>query len=243
MTSTTPLDTTPPPSLRRRRAAAVCLALAPVAMLVEMASWPVGSDGSTAQELQSAAASPTAYTIAWLAESIGAVLAVVGVVGLLGYLRGRGRTLALIGTILVGLGQSVILTGGGFNAAVVPLAQLPERDVAVRALDAFNAQPLLHVLVVLIWLGLVGTVLTFVAAVRGGLIRWWVLVLVAVALVTVPVLDNDLYGLAAAATGLPLAAAEIWLAVALFRTRRASSPLVAPTRTAAEPSGVEPVSA
>lgn len=219
--SSTPVDTSPAAvGAGRRKAAAICLVLAPFAMMTEMASWPVGSDGSTAAQLQAAATAPTAYTVAWLAESLGAVLTVAGVIGLLGFLRGRGRTLALVGGILVGGGQTGVLTGGGFNAAIVPLAQQPQRDVAIHVLDTFNAQPVLPLFAGLIWLGLLGTVLVFVAAVRARLVPWWVLVLVVVALVTVPMLDDDRYGLVAAATALPLAVAEVLLGVALFRGRQ-----------------------
>lgn len=213
-----PRSTTTDPTASRRRVAAICLMLAPVADMVEAATWPVGSDGSTAQELQAAATAPGAYTAAWMLESLGAALALVGVIALLGRLRGRGRVLALIGAVLAVGGEIGTFTGGGFNAAIVPLAQQPERSVAVRTLDAFNAQPAIGIFAALIWAGLLGILLLAVAAVRGGLVRWWVLVVFVVALVVAAVLDNGLYGPAAAAPFIPYAVAVIALGVALFRS-------------------------
>lgn len=192
--------------------------LAPLAMMAEAASWPAGSDGSPAQQLTSAAAAPGAYTAAWTLESLGAALSLIAVVALMGRLRGRGRVLALIGGVLAVAGQIGTFTGGGFNAAIVPLAQQPERAVAIRALNAFNDQPVLALFAGMIWLGILGTVLLAIGAWRARIIHWWVLALLVVGAVVVSVLDNDRYGLAAAATYLPLAAAQIALGIGLFRS-------------------------
>lgn len=192
--------------------------LAPLAMMAEAASWPAGSDGSPAQQLTSAAAAPGVYTAAWTLESLGAALSLIAVVALMGRLRGRGRVLALIGGVLAVAGQIGTFTGGGFNAAIVPLAQQPERAVAIRALNAFNDQPVLALFAGMIWLGILGTVLLAIGAWRARIIHWWVLALLVVGAVVVSVLDNDRYGLAAAATYLPLAAAQIALGIGLFRS-------------------------
>jgi hypothetical protein len=219
-----------PLPLGRRRAAAVGLMLAPILTLAGAASWPTGSDGSTADELRAAAAQPALWGLASILDVLPWLLLLLGAIGVLGFLRGRGGVLGLIGAIGVAAGAFATCIVGGVNLLVVPVvAAQSDRAAAVRFMDSLTAQPTALPFILLIYVGLIGTILLTFGALRGGLVRWWVPVLLVVGAVVNTALNSDLYGLAAAATFVPFALAELLLGLALLRTTRLASPAVAAT--------------
>lgn len=223
------LDTHPVSSPGRRRAAAVSLMLAPIVMVLGAALWPAGSDGSTAEELQAAATHPAGWGTASVLDLLMWVLLLPGAIGILGQLRGRGRTLAMVGTIGVAAGAVATCVVGGVNLVVVPVIALqPDRATAARLLDAVTGQPVTAPFVLLIYVGLVGVALLAFGATRGRLVRWWVPALLLVGIVVNVGLNNGLYGVASAATFLPLALAEAVLGVALFGGGNDAAASVAP---------------
>jgi hypothetical protein len=227
--SRTDLHPTVDPSLgrplRRRRVAALGLLLAPVLTVIGAASWPAGSDGSTADELRAAAAQPALWRVASILDVLPWALLLLGAVAVLGYLRGRGGVLGMLGAIGVAGGAFATCVIGGVNLLVVPVvAAQPDRAAAVRFMDSITGQPTTLPFLLLIYIGLIGTVLLTFGALRGGLVRWWVPVLLVVGVVVNVALNDGLSGLAAAATFVPFAVAELLLGLALLRSDRAGSP-------------------
>lgn len=231
MSSTSP-SSTPSPSIARRRAAAVLLVASGVASMLMGALEPVGSDGTSAQLVQATLAHPVQTTIASVFDLLGVVLAVPGVAAVWGYLRGRGRVLGAIAVPLVGAQAAAISFGVGGQQVALRVAQIDPR-VAVTLNDTLGRLPLFSVFVLFIYLGLIAQILLSIAAVRGGLVRWWVPALLVLGLVINVVLDNDLYGLPAAALFVLPLAADLLVAVGLFRAGTTVSPMTRPVRHAA----------
>lgn len=226
MSRTDPRPTTTPP-LGRRRAAAVSLMLAPIVTVIGAATWPAGSDGSTADELHAAASQPGLWGVASLFDILPWVLLVPGAIGVLGYLRHRGRTLGMVGAIGIGAGAVATCVVGGVNLIVVPVvAAQPDRATAVHFMDRLTGQPSTLPFILLIYIGLIASILLAFGAMRGGLVRWWVPVLLVVGVVVNIVLNNDLSGVAAAATFIPVAIAEFLLGLALFSATDSASPAI-----------------
>ena len=216
-----------PISLRRRRAAALCLMASPVVQLLSASLWPVGSDGATAAEVHAVAAQPGAWSAAVLTELLAGALLIPGAIGVLGYLRGRGRVLGVVAAVL-GIG-GVLGTwfGGGGNVILQSVVEHADARTAAAIIDGFGEVPAAMLGLVLIWSGVLGIVLLGWAALRGGLVRWWVPALLTAGVLMGTLLDNDLYGPAAAGVQVLTAAGGVLLGIALFRERRVSSAPVA----------------
>lgn len=230
MSRTHPRPTTTLP-LGRRRAAAVSLMLAPIVTVIGAATWPAGSDGSTADELRAAASHPGLWGLASLFDILPWVLLVPGTIGVLGYLRQRGRTLGMLGAIGIGAGAVATCIVGGVNLIVVPVvAAQPDRATAVHFMDTVTGQPTTLPFILCIYIGLLASILLALGALRGGLVRWWVPVLLVVGVVVNIALNNDLSGVAAAATFIPFATAEFLLGLALLSATDSASPAIAVPR-------------
>lgn len=214
-------------SAGRRRAAAVSLMLAPIITVVGAATWPAGSDGSTADELHAAATQPGLWTLASLFDILPWVLLLPGAIGVLGYLRHRGRTLGMAGAIGIGAGAVATCVVGGVNLIVVPVvAAEPGRASAVHFMDTVTGQPSTLPFILCIYIGLLASILLAFGAMRGGLVHWWVPVLLVVGVLVNIALNNDLSGIAAAATFVPFAIAEFLLGLALLSSADSVSPTV-----------------
>lgn len=230
-------------SLTRRKWAGVSLLAAAVISVAGAALWPTGSDGTSAQELQAAAAHPAAWSAASTADALTWALLVPGALAVFSYLRNRGRVLGTIGAIAVVAGALATQFGTGGSAFVLILAQHSDRSTAVTMVDSIGSQPFFLPFLVLIYVGLIGLMLLMIGAARGGLVRWWVPAIAIVGVILNTVLNNDLYGTAAAATFVLPAVADVLLAIALLRSTRAVSPAVAPSSDRARRGDRTPVAA
>lgn len=234
MSRTDPRPTTTTPPLARRRAAAVSLMLAPILTVIDAATWPAGSDGSTADELHAAASQPGLWGLASLFDILPWVLLLAGAIGVVGFLRHRGRTLGMVGAIGIGACAVATCVVGGVNLIVVPVvAAQPGRAAAVRFMDTVTGQPSTLPFLLCIYIGLIASILLAFGAMRGGLVRWWVPVLLVVGAVVNIAVNNDLNGIAAAATFVPFAIAEFLLGLALFSATDAVSPAITLSRRSA----------
>ncbi len=217
------------PSPTRRRLAGASLIAAAAAGLAQAALQPVGSDGSAAESVHAMVASPGLASAAQAFDALNWLLAVPGIIAIFGYLRGRGRVLGAIGTVLATLGAVASTFGVGGEQVQLRVAEL-DPAVAARVNDTLGDAPLFPAFLVLIYLGLIGLVLVTIAAMRGGLVRWWVPAIYLVGLAANVLLDNGLYGLPAAALYVLPGVAEILLAIGLFRAGSTVSPLTRPAR-------------
>ncbi|WP_375401696.1 hypothetical protein [uncultured Amnibacterium sp.] len=230
-------------SLTRRKWAGASLLAAAVVSVAGAALWPTGSDGTSAQELQAAAAHPAAWSAASTADALTWALLVPGALAVFSYLRNRGRVLGTIGAMAVVAGALATPFGTGGSAFVLVLAQHADRPTAVTVVDSVGSQPFFLPFLVLIYVGLIGLMLLMIGAARGGLVRWWVPVIAIVGVILNTVLNNDLYGAAAAATFVLPAVADVLLAIALLRSTRAVSPAAAPSSDRARRGDRTPVAA
>src|SRR4051812_20990479 len=83
-------------AVNRRSIAGACLIASPLLHLVSYFLWPVGSEGSAATQLATAAAHPGAMLAASVVETVGWVLLLPPLAVLWNEVRGRGA--ALVGT-------------------------------------------------------------------------------------------------------------------------------------------------
>ena len=204
--------------LPRRRAAAICLVLAPLCYVVSQGLIPAGANGfSEAAALSAVRAAPVAWTLACVLNWSLFTLLIPGVVALTGYLRNRGRTLGMVGAVLLTAGAGISGVGLTENVLMLVAAQAPDPAAAAKITDAFNETAVALGFDVLTYLGIIGVFLALIGAVRGGLTRWWVPVLWLLGFVIDIAADQLVSGVPLALAALPFAAAPVLLALALWR--------------------------
>ena len=197
------------PSAVRRWAGALSLPLFFLALIGATLSDPVEDEGATpAEQVAQAAAHLGRLRTTFLLELVGAVLFLAATAAVVGRLRGRGSGLANAGAVLGllgGVGLTMIAVGHVFLHA---LAATGTAD-AVRVLDARDtaAGPL----PLLFFAAPVAIAVLCGAAVRGGLVRWPLLV-VAGAFLLLEYVPSPLGELPSLVCGL---VAYSWIAVAL----------------------------
>jgi hypothetical protein len=215
------------PSATRRWAGAASLPLLFLALIGASVSDPVEDETATpAEQLHQAAAHLGRLHTAFLLELLAAVLLLASTMAVVGRLRGRGSGLAGAGAVLGVLGGVGLAMIGVGHVFLHALAASGTPD-AVRVLAARDAAagplPLLFFAAPLAVAALCG------AAVRGGLVRWPVLV-VAGTFLLLEYVPSPLGEVPSLVAGL---VAYAWVAVALVRTgRRQPAAAGAPDRAA-----------
>lgn len=167
----------PAPSATRRWAGALSLPLLMAALIGATLADPLDDRAPNADQLRQAAGHLPALRLTFLLELLAAALMIAMTMTMVGALRGRGSGIANAGAVLGtlgGVGMSLIAMAHVYLYAIVAsgtpdgAAILAARDAAAGAVvPLFFAGPL--------------AVLTFpIAAVRAGLVRWPVLVVMGV---------------------------------------------------------------
>jgi hypothetical protein len=211
--------------MNRRTVAVACLIASPVLHLASYFLWPTGSEGSSAQQLATAAAHPGAMTAAPLVEALGWVLLLPALAVLWNEFRGRGSTLITIGVAGAVLGVLGFVTSSVLNLVTVALAGTSSGLASFTAVKHSGTIALVVVLPLL--LGLVALVVLLAGLARAGLAGWWLPVAGAAAVVLDQVTSESDNPLILSAAFLPMAAALVTAAVRLAardeRTQRAPS--------------------
>jgi hypothetical protein len=219
--------------MNRRSIGAACLVAGPLVYLSTRFIWPRGSEGSIATQAAAAAAHPGQWFTAGLLEAVSAWLLVPAAVAVASRLTGRGRTFGLIAAVLATLSSFAFSAEAAVGGALVELVRQPDRPRMVALWSQVMGSGYLSVFVVLLLAGLLGQVLLGWAALRGGLVRWWVPALITAGAVVVTLAPDGVEGTTAALLYLPVVVGS-----ALF-----TAALLGRPRTVREPAATVPVAA
>jgi hypothetical protein len=203
----------------RRTASTACLLAAPIIYEATRLIAPKGTEGSTAAQFNAAATHPGAAYAATILEAVSWWLVVPAAIGIATRLTGRGRTLGLIAASLAVLGSFAFSVGAAITSALIVMAKQPDRARMIAVYDKITSSGYLGFFVILLFAGLIGELLLAWAALRGGLVRWWIPAL-ATAGAVIATIGGSTEGLTAALVYLPVAVAYVLFAVALLKQPR-----------------------
>lgn len=217
------------PSATRRWAGAISLPLFFVAALGSTISDPIEDQTATpAEQLHQAAAHLGRLQATVLFELLAAVLFVASTMAVVGAVRGRGSGVANAGGVLGILGAIGMAMIGVNHVYMYALAASGSSD-ALRILDARDAAA--GPLPLLFFAGPFALAVLCVAAFRGGLVRWPLLV-VAGAFLLLEYIPTPLGEVASFVVGL---VAYSWIAIAMVSAGRREAAAVASTDQTAVP--------
>jgi hypothetical protein len=157
----------------RRTLTVVALVASILLKLVSVLVWP-DQTGSVDRQLATSAIHPDAWAAASLLDLAASLALVTGVFGIARLLRGRGATLAAVGStlaVLLVLGDTV---STAINLVEVKMAQQPGRAQMVALYHSFSHSPLVT-FIAFILLGGIGVVLVALAFVRAGQASRWLM--------------------------------------------------------------------
>ena len=206
--------------MNRRSIGAACVVASPLVYEATRFIWPKGSEGSVATQAAAAAASPGQWFTAGLLEAVSAWLLVPAAITVASRLTGRGRALGLVAAVLATLSSFAFTGEAAVGGALTVMAGQPDRARMVSLWTAVLGSGYLTFVVVLLFAGILGQILLTWAALRGGLVRWWVPALATVGAVVVTFAPDGVEGTTAALLYLPvLVAFGLFAAALLGRSR------------------------
>jgi hypothetical protein len=156
---------------------------------------------------------------AGLLEAVSAWLLVPAAVSVAARLTGRGRTFGLVAAVLATLSSFAFSAEAAVEGVLITMAHQPDRARMVALWHQALDSGYLTVFVVLLFAGLIGQLLLGWAALRGGLVAWWIPALITAGAVLVTLAPDGVEGTTAALLYLPVLVGFALFSAALLRGR------------------------